>query len=105
MIHLRQHILESPCGIGKVYRDGRPVAEVQYRLVVAQEYRGQEQTPRRTAISGRVTIIAGSRDLSAGGHLTLELEDGRKLPFTTQGGNPTLGAYPLRAGSAAELSS
>jgi hypothetical protein len=97
MVQLRQRVLESPCGIGKVYRNGRPVAEVQYRLVVTQEYQGMEQTPRGTDITGRVTVIDGSRDLASGGSLTLELEDGRRYPFTPQRGSRSLGAYEFNA--------
>lgn len=99
MVQFRQRVLESSCGIGKVYRNGRPVAEVQYRLVVTQDYQGMEQTPRGTDITGRVTVIDGSRDLGRGGSFTLELEDGRCYPITPQRGSRSSGAFEFNARS------
>ena len=99
MVYKRQRILESPCGIGRVFKNGLPVAEVQYRLVVAQEFQGMEETPTLMDILGRVTVIEGARNFTDGSTLTLELEDGRQCRFIPQHGNPSTGAYEFRHGS------
>jgi hypothetical protein len=85
---VRQKTLETPSGVGKLYKDGEIVARPRYSLRVTQSVHishpldgSISETPGQPEISGHLQLdhyLAG--DL-IGAELVLELEDGRRLPI------------------------
>jgi hypothetical protein len=92
-------MLEAPHGVGKVYKDDREIARVNYQLQIKQEFiiekssSGEEETPGLKEITGQINIIEGERNLIDGSVLTLYLSDNRKWQFFTNRGNPISGNY------------
>jgi hypothetical protein len=95
----RLRTLETPTGKGKVVKDGVPIADVTYTLLVKQEYliskslTGEEELPGQKEISGQIRVIAGERDLMDGSILTLQLADDRQWQFFARSGDPVSGQY------------
>ncbi|MDR3576926.1 MAG: hypothetical protein P4L50_23920 [Anaerolineaceae bacterium] len=80
-------VLETPSGIGKVYKGDQELASVDYRLEVSQEFvdtitsSGQSSLPGPKQITGQFKIIQGKYLAIDGTILTLHLADGRKWYF------------------------
>jgi len=101
--------LESPNGIGTVYKDNRTIATVYYSLQVEQEiivsksFTHTEEIPGQKRITGQITVDEGERDLMDGSVLVLQLADGRRWHFVTISGNPISGKYRANTASGGGL--
>ncbi len=75
-------IIERPKGVGILKKDGKYVANVQYSVMVVQEYeKGDElhEVEGQGEITGQFTIISGDVGNIFHDVFTLELQDGRIL--------------------------
>lgn len=91
--------LETPSGIGEIYRDDMEIAKARYKLNVRQSFivvsthDGEEEIPSLKEITGKISVIDGERNLIDGSVLTLHLADGRKWQFFANRGDPISGSY------------
>jgi hypothetical protein len=80
-------ILETPSGIGKVYKDAQELAKVDYKLTISQQFtetitsEGRSTVPGLKEITGQFKIILGSYLSIDGTVLNLHLADGRQWKF------------------------
>lgn len=80
-------VIESPSGVGKVYKDSKELARVNYCLEVSQEFienmsqDGQSTISSLKIITGQFKIVEGMYIPIDGAVLTLHLADGRKWDF------------------------
>ena len=82
---MSKHLLEELKGVGKVYSGDQLLRVTNYRLYVWQEEATPDATPREADIDidGQIEIadIGEAVVLAGPDSLTLQLEDGRRLPF------------------------
>jgi hypothetical protein len=98
---MSKHLIEELKGTGKVYSGGQLLRVTNYRLYVWRE----EETPAAdshadVAIDGQIDIsdIGEAVVLAGPDSLTLQLEDGRSLPFAlTSTRGRVVGRGALRA--------
>jgi len=91
---MSKHLVEELKGVGKVYSGDSLLRITNYRLYI---WREEETTPAVEAIDGQIEIsdVAEAIVLAGPEALTLQLEDGRRLPFAltaTHGGLVARGA-------------
>jgi len=77
---MSKHLVEELKGVGKVYSGDSLLRITNYRLYI---WREEETTPAVEAIDGQIEIsdVAEAIVLAGPEALTLQLEDGRRLPF------------------------
>ncbi|HEY49495.1 MAG TPA: hypothetical protein G4O13_05560 [Dehalococcoidia bacterium] len=89
----QSEVIEIPEGSGQVFREGKAIAEVGYRLyieagtTIAKSFKGDRQTRvAHKSVRGHITVLDG--DLMPGGsHKTpfgpfsLAMQDGREFDF------------------------
>ncbi len=85
-------IIDRLTGKGGVERDGEPICEVDYEIIVSQPTPETEAGPRASNARGRLRVLEGKRNLMEG-DLSLHLTDGRKWLFTVTNGNPVSALY------------
>jgi hypothetical protein len=82
---MSKHLVEELKGVGKVYSGDQLLRVTNYRLYVWQEEATSDATPPDTDIDidGQIEIadIGEAVVLAGPDSLTLQLEDGRSLPF------------------------
>jgi hypothetical protein len=81
---MSKHLIEELKGTGKVYSGDRLLRVTNYRLYVWREVEGPAAGERQDeAIDGQIDIsdIGEAVVLAGPDSLTLQLEDGRSLPF------------------------
>jgi hypothetical protein len=98
-----QRTIETPEGLGNIYRNDQKIADVRYALQVNQEYSiartlgrsSPSEVPGVKNITGKIEVLKGERNLM-GETLTLHLEDGHELKFVASQGNIMAGTYTVR---------
>ena len=89
----QSEVIETPEGSGQVFKEGKAIAEVGYRLyieagtTIAKSFKGDRQTHvSHKSVRGHITVLDG--DLMPGGSLkipfgpfTLVMQDGREFDF------------------------
>ena len=80
---MSKHLIEELKGTGKVYSGDRLLRVTNYRLYVWREGEGPAEERLDEAIDGQIDIsdIGEAVVLAGPDSLTLQLEDGRSLPF------------------------
>jgi len=81
---MSKHLIEELKGTGKVYSGDRLLRVTNYRLYVWREDEGPAAEARQDeAVDGQIDIsdIGEAVVLAGPDSLTLQLEDGRSLPF------------------------
>ena len=102
MTKKRIKLLESPCGVGEVYRAGEKISQVTYRLsmqqeVVIKESQGKtEEVDGLKSMTGTISITEGAKDLWGENEFALHLEDGRRVGFILCGGDWEKGLFQIR---------
>lgn len=77
-----RRIIERPKGVGVLKKDGKHIADVQYSLMVVQEYEKVDELHEvegQGEITGQFTIVSGDVGNIFYDVFTLELQDGRIL--------------------------
>ena len=81
---MSKHLIEELNGTGKIYSGDQLLRVTNYRLFVWREEETPAEDPRaNVAIDGQIEIsdIGEAVVLAGPDSLTLQLEDGRSLPF------------------------
>lgn len=102
-------ILQTPIGMGKVYKDDKFIANVRYKLQIRQEFivikssSGEGEIPGLKEVTGQISVIEGERFLKLRSVLTLHLDDGRKWKFLIERIDPSSAMYSAVNSSAEDL--
>lgn len=96
-----RRISEYLNGVGKVFKEYKLIATVDYHLIVEQEFSisasspETKEKPGQKSVIGNLYVIQGDRNLTDGSVLSLLLSDNRILYFVARSGSPLSNNYKV----------
>jgi hypothetical protein len=98
----RYKLVESPAGVGEIWRRQGYLARVTYLLNVHQEVAEEETlqqdevTVGLKSMTGSISVLEGNRQFWRLDALVLHLQDGRKVSFMVKDGDVGVGSFRIQ---------
>ncbi len=95
MTRKEKEIIKHFSGIGNVFKQDQLIGQVEYEIIVIQDYilSGKDRIPSLKEISGTIQVSENSFSIELGIEYLLILNDGREWKFWAKSGNPIVGIY------------